>query len=475
VEWARQLALSEQYDAAVTVYDRLLLGRPGDLVLRKERARALSWKGDARRAADAYAEILDGHPDDTEARVMYARNLVWLGQEGRARRALRPLAAETQLPEAQLLLGELAARDDRPRRAILVYDELIASLPRGVSRDLPDRAVVELARAVYWTGDARGALHVLDTYDSHFEPGVGTRHLREEIIADETGPWAETGFSRSMDSDDLEIRIVEALAGWAPSVDGGFGGSFRAERFDQGGDRLEITRVGALARWRAGDVAARAHFRLGEVDELPFEPVTGSAYVDWTPLDALGFGVSYERTDYESFRAQEREIIGRFYSGAVRVRPVPRVEAVLGGGTGIVDGRGFGPENRREHGVADVRYRLLRRPRLLLSAGMYAFRFSERADDGYYNPEDFISWTAGFDFNPVFETVRSELVVAAGVSAQRETPGGASNAGNLTVRAIFHPWKGGSIEYRYDTSDSKMASDLGFSRTRHGVWLRASF
>lgn len=127
------------------------------------------------------------------------------------------------------------------------------------------------------------------------------------------------------------------------------------------------------------------------------------------------------------------------------------------------------------HGLADVALRLLRRPRLTLSSGLYAFRFSERAGDGYWSPEDFWSWSLGADLNPTFPALHTELVLAGGFAVQRETPGETTTAGRFTGRLLLRPTRPLLVEYRFETSDLKVSSDRGFARTRHALLLTGTF
>ncbi len=473
-ELAQQLTWAGRYDEAIAVYDRLLRSRPADIGLLRGRALALSWKGDAAGAAKAYAMVLGLAPDDAEARLQFARNLLWSDRPADAERFLTGIPSDHVSGEERLLLGRLASWRDRHREAIGHYDLILSGVPAAESPDLIDRVTIEKARALYWMGRAGDAVRLLDArFAGRTVPDAD--RLRVEITVAESRPWISAMYRASEDSDDLTIQTTDVSAGWSPSINSMLGASVRIDRFDLEDVSLDVQRFGLLGRLRSGDARLAFHFRLGDVDEIGFNPVTGNASIEWSPADRFILGLSYERVDYESIRALQREIIGQFLSGSVAFRPGPCCNGMLGAGVGSVDGPGHGPRNERFHANGDLDYLVLRRPRLSLTGGFYHFAFSELTADGYYNPERYTIGLVGLDFNPVIQALRCELVLAGRAGWQYEEPGERTNAGSFTGRIIFHPLTGWSLEYRYDTSDSKVASERGYSRTRHAAFLSAKF
>ncbi|MDH3197717.1 MAG: tetratricopeptide repeat protein [Candidatus Krumholzibacteria bacterium] len=169
---ARALAWSDRHDQAIAYYRHILpMAGERETEVRLAIAKVTSWKDDYAGAVALYDSILADEPDNLDARVGRAQTINWSG---------------------------------RHREAASLYDEMLAAHP--------DNAEVRggLAEAYRWMGRPDLAAGVLAGAD-----GDELAELSGEI-ARARAPGATYTYAQNRDSDDIERRRHEFIAGLSP-------------------------------------------------------------------------------------------------------------------------------------------------------------------------------------------------------------------------------------------------------------------
>ncbi len=77
-----------RYETAAGLYQTYLKAHPGDMTVRFQLARLLSWNRQYEKSLAQYETILRRHPDDIQVRRHYALVLIWAGRHAEAARHL---------------------------------------------------------------------------------------------------------------------------------------------------------------------------------------------------------------------------------------------------------------------------------------------------------------------------------------------------------------------------------------------------
>lgn len=468
---ARQLADEKRFDESIPIARDLVARDPDMADYGLFLARCLGWAERHSESADAYLALATRHPGDMPAFGReWAQQLVWAERHEEAVALYDQLLArepdDLELREAR---ARAIAWSGDARGAVDAYRDLIAEAPaNGEYRH-------GYAQNLTWTGRESTALQFLRRVPADLRTPEETA-LLESLASRARAPWARAMFATSSDSDDLDITTWELEGGMGVVPRLWIGASYRRDELEAPDRAIDVSRVGGIVRFREGPFTAAMHLRLGDAEQIDVTPLTGRVGLAWRLGDLFTVALDGERTDYESIRAMEREVIGQFATASLHVHPRGRVDGRAALGVGVVDGPGEVVANDRVSGAVEIGYLALPSPRLRVAASAYAFSFSELTADGYWNPDDYRIFGVGADFNPRVDVLRSELVLAGFVGVQNENPGGdATSTGSLTVRVIVRPGGAFRLEYRFDTSDSGLDSDRGFARTRHEVSVTGSF
>jgi len=467
---ARALADAQRFDEAIARARDLADRAAGVYDYRLFFARCLGWDARHDASADAFEVMASRFPEQVpDFGPEWAKQLLWAGRHEEAVACYdRLLAADPE--NTELLAGRARAISwsGDAQAAVRAYRDLVAEVPTsGAYR-------VGYAQNLRWTGRESEARRFLRRIPEASRSS-DEQELLDALSRSARAPWARAAFSTSTDSDDLDIRIWDFEGGYGPSDRFWVGASLRHDRFEGSGRSVDITRLGGIVRLREGPFSASLHLRVGDADPVDFTPVTGRAGATLRVADRIELGIDAERTDYASFLAFERKVIGQFVTGTLRALPVRRADAAISVGAGAVTGSDVVETNTRVHGALDAGVVVWTRPRLRAFGSLYAFSFSARTADGYWNPDDYVTAVVGLDFNPSFPVIETDLVIAGNVGVQKETPRESGGTGALTIRVINRSLRVLSIEYRFDTTDSRLASDRGFDRTQHTLSVSGAF
>jgi tetratricopeptide (TPR) repeat protein len=272
-------AWNEEYDEALTLFQRLLSLEPENVEARVDRARVLAWRGDVRQALEVLDGILENRPelpqaleakaqfqsstgeysealssyedllgiadDPTGVLLAQARVLGWASRLEESRTVYDSiLASNPQNLEARLGLARVMAYSDRTHEAVSRYRSVLQDHPdnrearRGLARVLtwsgklpegeeawresldaaPDdlASVVGLAQNLRWQGRNAAALQVLEEAGDARE---GNPDLMEQLrwVEAALSPRFDFSVIDEADSDDNRMTTTRVQGRWNPA------------------------------------------------------------------------------------------------------------------------------------------------------------------------------------------------------------------------------------------------------------------
>jgi YaiO family outer membrane protein len=297
---ARALARAGRLDEAVAAYAGLLEAHPGDLEIRKERARVLGWLHRHAEALEDYDRVLAVTPRDVEAAVARARTLVRLDRVDEAERALREaIADDPAFVDAHLALGSVLLQRGQLEEAIDAFGRA-----RTLAPDDP-APLVGLGRARAAAGDPGGAAAARDealvAFDRRLASDPSDRDARvgrAQLLA---------GLGRDAEALAEYERVlataphdVEAVLGRVPllvrqgRLDEAALAAREAVALDPRSADAWVALGDVLTRRRQFDEAARAYAEAQTLAPRAVEPVLGLARLRLWQDDLAGAAAGYE-------------------------------------------------------------------------------------------------------------------------------------------------------------------------------------
>ncbi|GAB4276510.1 MAG: hypothetical protein Kow0092_32290 [Deferrisomatales bacterium] len=470
-EYADQLTYSGRAAEAIPRYKEVLAAgaeSPGE----RRRAHlglalALSWAGRLEEAERLYGELAREDPADAEAVLGRARVLSWLDRNREAEALYRRvLAHEPERPEAQRELARVESWRGRQRRAAARLEGYLERFPRD------GQAWETLARAWDWMGRPDRALGLLEAQEALLADRPAARAHRREL-EHRLRPATRIDGRQSHQSDGLVIRVgyveqaVELARGRTTVAP-----RYEVQHYDpepgRGERSVVVHRPGLHLRHRLSDaveVTAWAHLDRIEERGGPGDHTrpTFDTYLTWWPSDFLRLDAGARRTTFDNVRSLVGGIHATHASLSVDWLPDELTRVTLRGSRGEVsDGNG------QWWGEAEVEYRLLHRPRLLVGWRATAFAFAEQLDHGYFNPETYLSHAVTARvYGPLGRTLGYEAGGSAGF--EFVDPDGDKFIWSARAALSWRVRPHLSVQGRFDAFSSSTATSGGFNRRTAGA------
>lgn len=432
LERAREAARGDRNDESARLFALYLRQQPRERrIILREYADQLIYSGKAERALPLLREVLQWSTDEGERRLAqhsYALALLW---------------------------------SDQHRQAIRAYEEILASDPGN------EDALVNRARALQWLGRPDRAAAALAGLPHGLRSADRADEIRRDLERSARPLTRLSGYYVDQ-ADGLEIRGFR-LEQQVPLRSGASQAQpfFEHRRFQQdSAARISSYTPGLLVSHRAADwlqLAGAVGFEIQRGSGVRrTEPVyEGSIAI--LPSDDLRFDLVTARRTLDNLRSLQLGITTSHYFASADYWPDPMWKLMVRGElTRYSDG------NRRRWGQAEVERRLSRDPRLFIGARATWFRFNERFDHGYFNPDSFRSFSlTARGWSKIGP--RSWIELAASAGPEDADPGGTKLAywarGKLTHSVTDRL----EISIAAERLDSRGLTNTGFARTSLSV------
>lgn len=351
-----------------------------------ERAREAARSDRNNESARLFALHLRQHPEQRrEILREYADQLIYSGAPERALPLLREVLGwstpDEERRKAQQSYALALLWSDQHRQAIRTYDTILAADPGN------EDALLNRVRALQWLGRPDRAAAALDALPQGLRDGGRAQEIRRELQRN-ARPTTRVTAHYVDQADGLQIRGFRldqqlfALKG-ALQVQP----YFEQRRFDKGSDgRVSSTAPGISVAHRPADwvqlrglVGIEIQRGFG-VDRT--EPVY-EASVALLPSDRLRFDLVTARRTLDNLRSLQLGITTTHYFASADYWPDPMWKLTARGE--LTD---FSDGNRRRWAQVQVERRVSRDPHLFIGARATAFRFEDRLDHGYFNPDN---------------------------------------------------------------------------------------
>lgn len=467
MELGHQYTWAEVPDTAVQWYQRYLSQHPGDVESKLGIARALAWGGQLDASLAAYQALLPRDDKyEVDAQLGIAQVTSWKDNLSGARTQYEEILAEhPDNLDARLGLARIANWSGRHREATALYD--------SIRVDHPDNAEARegLARASYWMGDPQRARAVI-------ADGEPTRAINAAAADMDRAraPGGSYTLDHSTDTDDIDRWFHTFRAGFSTSEVTRLGGEYGHGRFEQPG-RPEVTRnwIAAIYEHRLS-AAAFLHGAIGyqwnSFDRAALGPqsywldgfnlMTVDAYLTLTPRDWSRFDISLFHGSLNVPDAIFRGIWVTEIAGGWDWRFSNTLLLVSAVETGW-----YSDDNSRLGLGEKLVWQPIWRPigprnRITSSTGAGYFGFSETNDNGYFDPDNYIS---------VYEEVAVDFTFSARVHARlagrfgfdKENSDDWFDTGRFEASASFAITRGLSLTAGYYSSTSRLDSREGYA------------
>lgn len=435
------LSWDRKYDEALSRYDRALTREPHDEKVLLERGKVLLWSRRYDEAIASFDAVLKRNPKEPWALCGTAQAYAWRGRNAEARPFYeRALAADPNLKEAQLGLGYVDLEEGDTSSALARATALEARYP-------DDAEVADLDKAV--------------------------RRAR--------APWVQIGYDHVDDSDDNRMNTYRAEGGFAlpARLDLRFGyahsdlhGPVPASA---DADATADTLYGVLG-WQPKP-RHRGELRLGAMaltDSAGADRTTGIGGVSYSFPMATWTGRASVARDpflYSPRIVDNRIDVTAFAFGASGLA-APRVRIDANAAYGD-----FSDGNARLSADGGAWYVWTWPKRTLLAGGAVRYlNFSDNLDNGYFDPSNLYAALGSVRSYGSIGSSRWEYEGSIEAGAQSYTFDGVTTTGKplfnlygLVARPLPH---GLSFQLYAGFGNSSTASGPGFTSVSYGARLR---
>lgn len=350
-----------------------------------ERAREAAQSDRNSESARLFALHLQQYPEQRrEILREYADQLIYAGAPERALPLLREVLGwstrDEERRQAQQSYALALLWSDQHRQAIRTYDAILAADPGN------EEALFNRVRALQWLDRPDRAAAALDALPQTLREGGRAQEIRRELQRNARPTTRVTGHYVDQ-ADGLQIRGFRldqqlfALGGAAQVQP-----YFEHRRFDQDRD-------GGISSYGPGIIVAHrpadwlevrglvgVEFQRGSGVERT-EPVY-EASIAVLPSDRLRFDLVTARRTLDNLRSLQLGITSTHYFASADYWPDPMWKLTARGElTDYSDG------NERRWVQVQVERRVSRDPHIFIGARATAFRFEDRLDHGYFNPD----------------------------------------------------------------------------------------
>jgi len=361
----------EEYDQAISLYERYLRIRPNDTAARIQYARVLSWDQRYSAAERQYQKLIAENPDRADLQLEYAQALSY----------------DSNFDDALHMFSSLTDLSDNPRATLY--------------SDVPPKAYYNIGQIYRWYGWNDHAVMEQNralALDSSYIPA------RQELdIARRLRPRStlEARYSTSHDSDDFTLNRLDLSGEKWTSQRTGWNASIGRHEFEHLGDSVYATNVTGGINYRWNDnLLARANVGANLYDHgFGTRPFWGLG-AQWMPNLTTRTALDYNHYDliYDVFTLSS--LTQTPVPGTVNLRDALSIDDFRGhydyngGGffSWLADGSyGFiSDDNRRAaaHGLAT--FRIFKEPFIALKADGRYLTYDFRTNR-YWSPTDYKS------------------------------------------------------------------------------------
>ena len=432
VELGHQYMWSDQPDSAMIWFKTQLEYDPDNVEARNGVARLTSWNDDHGQAERLYNEVLEDDPDNLDALLGRAQVTNWSG---------------------------------RNREATWLYSAILEQHP-----DLLE-AREGLARAYYWGGRPDWAREVIA--DGERTPGLASL---ERDIDRSRAPGITYTFDRNRDSDDIDRRTHTFRLGVGTSDVTRVAGEYGHARYTQP-SRPDVSRdwLAAVLETRFNEyvgLVAAAGYQWNSFDRAALGPetywqdefnlFTFDGYVtflphDWTRIDVGLFHGSLQNPDAIFRGISLTELSGgldlRFNTNTVWITTLETAwYSDVNNRLGFETRLAWQPFWRLPLGFYN---------RFTSTTGFAAFGFSETKDNGYYDPEQYLSFYEDLALEMRF-SARVRANISGRIAEEKENGGDWFTAGSASASISWAMWRGLGLTVGGYTSESRLSSREGY-------------
>jgi hypothetical protein len=431
VELGHQYMWSDKPDSSMIWFRKQLEYDPENIEARNGVARLTSWKDDHGAAEALYNGVLEDDPDNIDALLGRAQVVNWSG---------------------------------RNREATWLYSDILERYPGNAE------AREGLAQAYYWGGRPDWARDAIA--DGARTPGLAA--IERDIDRDRA-PGITYTFDRNKDSDDIERRTHTFRLGVGVADATRVSGEYGLASYTQPA-RPDVSRD-----WLAGVLETRfneyvaltaaAGYQWNSFDRSALGPetywqdefnlFTFDGYVtflphDWTRIDVGVFHGSLQNPDAIFRGISLTELTGgldlRFNTNTVWIT--------------TLETAWYSDVNNR----LGLETRLAWQPfwripgfynRFTSTTGFAAFGFSETKDNGYYDPQQYLSCYEDLALEMRF-SARVRAAVSGRIALEREDSGDWFTAGSGSASITWAVWRGLGLTVGGYASESRLSTREGY-------------
>ena len=431
-----------------------------------ERAREAARSDRNDQSARLFALYLRQHPNERRAILReYADQLIYSGNAERAlpllREVLRWSTDEAERSRAQHSYALALLWSDQHRQAARAYDEILASDPAN------EDALINRARALQWLGRPDSASAALARLPPHLRNADRAQEIRRDLERN-ARPLTRL-IAHSIDqADGLEIHGLR-LEQHLPLRSGASQAQafFEHRRFRQdSAARISSYSPGLLVSHRATDwlqLAGAAGLEIQRGSGVRRTEPVYEGSIALLPSDDLRFDLVTARRTLDNLRSLQLGITTAHYFASADYWPDPMWKLTVRGElTDYSDG------NARRWAQAEAERRLWRDPHLFVGARATWFRFDERFDHGYFNPDSFRSFNlTARGWSKI--GARSWIDLAASAGPEDSDPGGARLAYWARAKLSHAVTDRLEMSIAAERLDSRGLTGTGFARTSLSV------
>jgi len=480
-ELAAVCGWAERYDESLALYKELMAASPADRDLVIEYARTQAWSGDLAGAEKTLGALVAKQPRDARARVELARVYGWDNRLKEGERVYRSVIAQEQSNMPALTgLGENLSWQGRYDEALVYFDQALAIEPENKD------ALAGRARTYSWQGRHAEALAATREALALY-PNQADIQTLARTIGGSQRPMLSLFATTTQDSDDNDMhtwggRYTHYLGArfW---IGGMYThaqlGSFLPEevigKYDTvrvtGGANLpaNVTLSGELGVDRTRVPVATVGGGFSDIEEHTYGAGLLSAQVDPAHWFTFIGTVASERFIGTVPTMQADVGIGSLTATAI-FRPHSRVTVrATGQVADLTD------DNGRQLAGLGVSWQLpLRRPDISVRGGGRWLSYDEDLNNGYFDPDKLIEYTAGFTISDV---IGPHFFWSASLDRGIQSVEDFDSTGVMDYELLagVNIGQSVSIEAYYGQSDSALSSPSGFKSTTGGVRARIRF
>jgi len=432
VELGHQYMWSDKPDSSWIWFQKQLEYEPANIEARLGVARLTSWKDDHTRAETLYREVLEDDPGNIDAMLGHAQVVNWSG---------------------------------RNREATWLYNDILRLFPGNTD------AREGLAQAYYWGGRPDWARQVID--DGPRTPGLNA--VETNITRDRARAIRYT-FDRNHDSDDITRSTHTIRAGVGVADERRVSGEYTHARYTQP-DRPDVSRnaLAAIYESRFNEyvgLTAAAGYEWNSFDRAALGPeswwrddfnlFTFDGYVTFLPHDWARIDVGLFRGSLQNPDAIFRGVTVTELSVGLDLRFDTNKMWV----TSFQSGWYSDANNRLGFDTRFAWQPFWRLPlgfgnRFTSTTGLAIFGFSQSGDNGYYDPNQYVSFYEDLALELRFSPhVRGEI--AGRIAMEREDNDDWFAAGSGRAAVTWNIWKGLGLTVGGYASQSRLTSREGY-------------